>query len=93
MFSKKPEPTTDEILTQYGLDLTNYTPEQIKDENVKNIKKIAKELRGNKWIQAGFNVQIGKAYEKATLAYFNTLVEQNWILIRQNEAILRKIDR
>lgn len=93
MFSKKPEPTIQDVLDKFGLDLENYSKEQIKEENVKNIQQIARDMKGNRLIRAGLAFSFGSNAEKAQLAYLSILVEQNWIIMRQNELIVKTLEK
>lgn len=82
---------TSETLARYGLDLENATDTTIKYANAQNIKKIRTDLAGNGLIKAGVAFG-GSATERAQLGYLSALVEQNWILMRQNELIIRLLD-
>ena len=80
------------ILQNYGLDVENYSNDQIKDANIKNIKSVGSELAGSGWLKAGLALSF-QPYERQSLGYLSALMEQNWILIRQNELIIRLLDK
>lgn len=81
------------ILEQYGLNLENYSIDDIKKKNVTNLTKIAADLIGNKWFKAGLALSFAKAEEQAKVTYLSALVEQNWILMRQNEIIIKELQK
>lgn len=87
--SKTPEQKLKETLEKYGLDIENYNEKQIKDENAKNIKQIATDIAGNSWFKAGMSLSFASADKQATVGYLSALVSQNWILLRQNELIIK----
>jgi len=80
-------------LEQYGLNLDDYTADQIKQKNIDNLKKIASDLIGNKWFKAGMALSFASGEEQAKVTYLSALVEQNWILIRQNELIIKELQK
>lgn len=83
---------TAETLAKYGLDLEHATDAYIKKANAQNIRKVRSELMGNGLLKAGLTFG-GSVTERAHLGYLSALVEQNWILMRQNELIIRQLDR
>ena len=101
LFSKKSSEQIEEeeknkikqTLNKYGLDLENYTSPDIKKKNVQNIRNIASDLAGNKWFKAGMALSFAKGEEQAKVTYLSAIVEQNWILIRQNEIIIRELQQ
>jgi hypothetical protein len=82
-----------ETLEKFGLDLENYSIAEIAKRNVENLRKIASDIRANKWFKAGLALSFAKAHEQATVTYLSALVEQNWILLRQNEIIIRELQK
>jgi len=71
----------------------NVSPEDINKMNLESLNTIKSMSRGNKLIMAGLALSMGNQVEQTELALLSALIEQNWILIRQNEAILRKLDQ
>lgn len=72
-------------------DLSDYSKDELRNENAESVDKIASELAGSGLYKMGslftksevaFQMSIGKAQ-----------IEQNWILIRQNEEIIRLLDK
>jgi hypothetical protein len=84
---------TAETLEKYGLNLDAYSTEDIKKKNVLNLQKIARDLLGNNFFKAGLALSFAKASEQATVTYLSALVEQNWILVRQNEIVIKELQR
>lgn len=81
-----------ETLAKVGLDLDNASPSDIKQHNAASVRKIRSDMAGNGLIKAGATFS-GSATERAALGYYSALVEQNWILIRQNELIIRYLEQ
>lgn len=80
------------ILDKVGLDIERYSAAEIKHYNAQSIKKIRNEMFGNGLLKAGLTFG-GSTTERATLGYLSALVEQNWILMRQNELLVDALDR
>lgn len=78
-----------EIMQKYGLDIDNYDEKEIKLENNKNLNQIASDIAGNSWFKAGMAFSFASADKQATVGYLSALVSQNWIIIRQNELMIR----
>lgn len=87
------EEKTRKFLEKYGLDLEHYSSDDIKQKNVLNLHKIADDLRANKWFKAGMALSFAKGEEQAKVTYLSALVEQNWILVRQNEIIIKELQK
>jgi hypothetical protein len=81
------------LLEKFGLNLDSYTDEQIRAKNTENIKNIATDLGGNTLAKVGMGLSMAKIEEQVKISYLSALVEQNWILMRQNEAILRVLEK
>jgi len=78
---------TAKALDKVGLDTEHYSVAEIKHYNAESIKKIRNDLAGNGLLKAGLTFS-GSATERATVGYLSALVEQNWILMRQNELLI-----
>lgn len=87
-----PNPKTHKTLDKLNLDVASYSTEEIRRYNAQSINKIRQDMTGNGLIKMGV-VFSGSATEKATLGYLSALVEQNWILIRQNELLIKVVDK
>jgi hypothetical protein len=85
------ETKINELLERQGLNIYDYTPEQIRQKNADNIKRINKGLVSHVLAKTSMALSLAKAEEQAKVSYLNALVEQNWIIIRQNEAILQRL--
>lgn len=95
IFKSKPKKTEEEkireIFNKYGLDIGNYDEKQIQQENKKNLTQIASDIAGNSWFKAGMALSFASADKQAMVGYLSALVSQNWIIIRQNELIIKKL--
>lgn len=78
---------TTKALDKVGLDIEHYSVAEIKHYNAESIRKIRSEMSGNGLLKAGLTFG-GSVTERATLGYLSALVEQNWILMRQNELLI-----
>ena len=66
-------------MEKFGVDFDSYTSEDIKEKNVASLKEIASSLAGSKMY----------SFETFALEMSRAQVEQNFILMRQNEEIIR----
>lgn len=80
-------------LEKFGLNIDDYSADELQSRNAQDTQKIAKNLTGNKLIEAGMGLSFAKAEEQAKVSYLGALVDQNWILIRQNEVIIRTLTK
>lgn len=83
---------TSKTLDKVGLDIQHYSTAEIKHYNAESIRKIRSEMTGNGLLKAGLTFG-GSGVERATLGYLSALVEQNWILMRQNELLIESLDK
>jgi hypothetical protein len=72
---------------KFNLDLSTYSTEQIKDLNSADIGRIAGEVKHASPMIAKYYSGDLKTYTQ--IIYTKAQVEQNWVLIRQNEVIIR----
>ena len=63
-------------------------PDDIKEKNVASLKEIASSLAGSKMYSLG-SLLSGNSNETFALEMSRAQVEQNFILMRQNEEIIR----
>ena len=93
IFDKKTEEEKiREIFHKYGLDLDNYNNIDIKKHNIKNIQQIASDVLG----QSLNKLTVAFAappQERIKVGYLSAIFNQNWILIRQNELIIRILEK
>ena len=75
-----------------GLDFDSYSDEEIKERNKKSFGFIGSNLpldaAGEIFAAVGMN-----NYQKISLGKFITIIQQNWVLIRQNELIIRLLKK
>lgn len=57
------------------------------------VKQIAADLAGNGLTKLGMALSFAKAEDQATLGYLSAQVEQNWIIIKQQDEILKELRR
>lgn len=72
----------------FGVDFDSYTSDDIKEKNVASLKEIASSLAGSKMYSFG-SLLSGNSNETFALEMSRAQVEQNFILMRQNEEIIR----
>lgn len=82
-----------EMYQKFGLDIDKYSESEIKNENTKNLKQIAQDLTGKSWLKAGMAFSMAPAAQQATVGYLSAVFNTNLILIRQNELIIRKLEK
>lgn len=73
--------------------MERYQLNEISNQDLVIIKKIATDLMGNNLLKAGMALSFAKAEEQAKVTYLSALVEQNWIMIRQLSNISSKLDK
>ena len=79
-------------LEKRGLKIAGYSAADIANKNTEDIARILSSLINGGVVDAHMALTLAKPAERAKISYLNALVEQNWIIIRQNEAILRRLD-
>lgn len=77
-----------EALQRVGLDLENYSDEDMQRLNIRNIKEVSSNLAGSGLYSFG-SLLSGNSDITYVINGQKALIEQNWILIRQNEQIIR----
>lgn len=73
--------------------MERYQLNEISNQDLVIIKKIATDLMGNNLLKAGMVLSFAKAEEQAKVTYLSALVEQNWIMMRQLSNISSKLDK
>lgn len=71
------------IVAKYHLDGIN-------PKDLESIQSINSELFGTGMMEFG-TLLSGKAEDNVKIAYLNTLIQQNWIIIRQLDEISKKL--
>lgn len=74
-----------EIAAKYNLN-------DINPKDLKTIQNINYELMGTGMLEFG-TLFTGKSEDNVKIAYLNTLIQQNWIMIRQLDEISKKLDK
>ena len=69
-----------------------YHLEDINPKDLDAIENINYELMGTGLLEFG-TLLTGKAEDNVKIAYLNTLIQQNWIMIRQLDEISKKLDK
>ena len=87
---KSKEEKIAQFLEKYGLNVDKYNSQRIREENAKNLISIASDLLGKGFTKTGFALSLSP-FKSGLFDYLNVLTSQNWILIRQNELILRSL--
>lgn len=75
-------------LEKFGLDFESYSLDEIRRRNISSSKEIASSLAGSKLYSFG-SLLSGNSNETFALELARAQVEQNFILMRQNEEIIR----
>lgn len=55
------------------------------------VRAIADDLAANGLFKAGLTLSFAKAEEQSKLGYLSAQVEQNWIIIKQQDEILKEL--
>lgn len=79
-------------LEKFGLDFDSYAENDLRRRNINSAKEIAGSLAGSKLYSFG-SLLSGSANETFSLELARAQVEQNFILIRQNEEIIRLLKK
>lgn len=77
------------LLEKYGLDLDHYDDDDIRERNSASIRDINANLAGSGLYSFGNLLPGGNADASFIINLLKSQVQQNWILIRQNEQIIR----
>ena len=79
-------------MEKFGLDFDSYTEADIRRKIINSAKEIAGSLAGSKMYSFG-SLFTGSANETFSLELARAQVEQNFILMRQNEEIIRLLKK
>lgn len=72
--------------------MDKYQLEDLDEKDLVVLKRIANDLAGNGFLKAGMALSFANAEEQAKVTYLSTLIEQNWMIIRQLSRINKKLD-
>lgn len=86
------EKKTKEALVRLGVDFDSYSDEEIKKKIKNDISFIDMTFPLN--IMSEFLTNFGMtSFQRIEFMKLQTLVSQNWVLIRQNELIIRSLEK
>lgn len=91
LFSSK-ESREDKKLAKMQQFASKYHLEDINPKDLEAIKNINYELMGTGLMEFG-TLLTGKSEDNVKIAYSNTLIQQNWVIIRQLDEISKKLDK
>lgn len=91
LFSSK-ESKEDKKLAKMQQIASKYHLEDINPKDLEAIKNINYELMGTGLMEFG-TLLTGKSEDNVKIAYLNTLIQQNWVIIRQLDEISKKLDK
>lgn len=91
LFSSK-ENREDKKLAKMQQIASKYHLEDINPKDLEAIKNINYELMGTGLMEFG-TLLSGKSEDNVKIAYLNTLIQQNWVIIRQLDEISKKLDK
>ena len=91
LFSSK-ECREDKKLAKMQQIASKYHLEDINPKDLEAIKNINYELMGTGLMEFG-TLLSGKSEDNVKIAYLNTLIQQNWVIIRQLDEISKKLDK
>jgi arginyl-tRNA synthetase len=81
-----------ETLDQFGIDFDSYDDGELRKRNAFDCREIARSLSGEKWTTMLSSLTMDSdAYNSFHMA--RTQIKQNWILMRQNEEIIRLLQK
>lgn len=63
--------------------MNKYQLEDLDEKDLIVLQRIANDLAGNNFFKTGMALSFAKAEEQVKVTYLSTLVEQNWMIIRQ----------
>lgn len=72
--------------------MEKYQLEDLDSKDLIVLKRIAGDLAGNQFFKAGMALSFAKTEEQAKVTYLSTLVEQNWMMIRQLSRLNKSIE-
>lgn len=72
--------------------MSKYQLEDLDEKDLIVLKRIANDLAGNNFLKTGMALSFAKAEEQAKVTYLSTLVEQNWMIIRQLSRLNKNVE-
>lgn len=89
---KQEQEKLEEVLKILGVDFDSYSDKEIKERNKKDFREIKSRFWAKALSELSVSLQID-SYKNASLLRLSTLVYQNWVLIRQNELVIRNLKK
>lgn len=80
---EKQDAKLQELMDKYGLG-------DVSPEYADAVKKIAAELAGTGMMETGMRLSMAKAEDALPVYYLRAIMEQNFLIIRQLDALLKK---
>lgn len=84
--SNKEEKKLQKLISDYNLD-------NLTEEDLTILKKISSLVNETSWYKDSFTSSITTPDEKVKYAYTETLIEQNWMIIKLLSSLNNKIDK
>ena len=72
--------------------MEKYQLEDLDEKDLVVLQRIASDLAGNNFFKVGMALSFAKAEEQAKVTYLSTLVEQNWMIIRQLSRLNKNVE-
>lgn len=73
--------------------MDRYQLEDLDEQDMKVLQKIAEDLVGNNLIKWGMALSFAKAEDQAKITYLSAMTEQNWMIIRQLSRLNKNMER
>lgn len=84
IFNKSPEEKEEKQQKEISKFMEKYQFEDLDEKDLVVLKKIANDLAGSDLMKVGVKLTFGtKPEDNLKISYLNTLVQQNWMIIRQ----------
>lgn len=74
------------------MNIDEYDEAKLRELNVSSLKKIGTDIAGAGWFKMELTLS-GSPASQITVGYLSALVNQGWISIRQNEIIIRELQK
>lgn len=93
IFNKSPEEKEEKQQKEIEKFMERYQLEDLDEKDLVVLKKIANDLAGSDLMKAGVKLTFGtKPEENLKISYLNTLVQQNWMIIRQLSRLNKNLE-
>lgn len=93
IFNKSPEEKEEKQQKEIEKFMERYQLEDLDEKDLVVLKKIANDLAGSDLMKVGVKLTFGtKPEENLKISYLNTLVQQNWIIIRQLSRLNKNLE-